>query len=243
MSDLTQQIELSSAAGVHVALTTLSGLRAWWTPMVTGDPTAGGTLQFGFPGLDEQIVMRVDEATPTRVAWTCLTHTGAPEWRDSVLTFDLEPPLTFRHTGIAAAAVEPGWRRFLASLADYVDTGVGAPFGVEALHLARAYHAAWTRKDFPAAAGYLAADLAVDVPVNSYAGKADFVQALTGFGSTISHVDMLAELGDAGQAVLLYDLHSAPFGTIRIAEHFTVQDGKIVGIRHVHDTAPFQAMT
>jgi hypothetical protein len=28
----------------------------------------------------------------------------------------------------------------------------------------------------------------------------------------------------------------APIGTLRIAEHFTVADGRITRIRHVHDT-------
>lgn len=83
----------------------------------------------------------------------------------------------------------------------------------------------------------------MDVPVNTYEGKPDFVEALTQFGSTISHVDMLAEFGDATQAVLLYDMHSTPFGTIRIAEHFTVDTGKILRIRHIHDTAPFLTAT
>lgn len=132
-------------SNLYAALTTLSGLRAWWTPVVTGDPQAGGTLHFGFPGLDEQIVMHVDEATSTRVSWTCLAHTGAPAWRDTVVTFDLDPQLSLRHTGIAPDEVEPGWQHFLASLATYVDTGIGTPFGTEALHLARTYHAAWAR--------------------------------------------------------------------------------------------------
>jgi hypothetical protein len=34
---------------------------------------------------------------------------------------------------------------------------------------------------------------------------------------------------------------TAPFGTIRVAEHFTVADGLITGIRHVHDTVALRA--
>ncbi len=39
------------------------------------------------------------------------------------------------------------------------------------------------------------------------------------------------------QALLLYDMHTQPFGRLRVAEHFTVSGGLIQRIRHVHDTA------
>jgi hypothetical protein len=37
--------------------------------------------------------------------------------------------------------------------------------------------------------------------------------------------------------MLLYDMDVAGLGMLRVAEHFTVRDGKIVRIRQVHDTA------
>ena len=37
--------------------------------------------------------------------------------------------------------------------------------------------------------------------------------------------------------MLLYDMDVAGLGTLRVAEHFTVRDGKIARIRQVHDTA------
>jgi uncharacterized protein YndB with AHSA1/START domain len=49
---------------VFDAIATLDGLRRWWTTTVTGSATPGGTLRFGFAGLDEQIVMRVDVVRP-----------------------------------------------------------------------------------------------------------------------------------------------------------------------------------
>jgi len=41
--------------------------------------------------------------------------------------------------------------------------------------------------------------------------------------------------------MLLYDLAAGPVGTLRVAEHFTVADGKIVRIRQIHDTVPVRA--
>jgi len=49
---------------VFDAIATLDGPRHWWTTVVTGSAAAGGELRFGFAGLDEQIVMRVDALRP-----------------------------------------------------------------------------------------------------------------------------------------------------------------------------------
>lgn len=236
---------------VFDAVATLQGLRGWWTPIVAGLSTQGGTLAFGFEGIDEAIVMRVEEATPpTRVRWACLEHTSASEWAGTGISCELSETaadactLTFRHDGIAAANVTDGWDRFLASLARLVETGTGEPYRAvtdAALEVARAYHAAWTSKDFDTARRYLAADLHTDVPLNSYAGRDDFADALARFGGLASGVELLAEFGSSSQAMLVYDMHGLPFGALRVAEQFTVGDGLIRHIRHVHDTAALRA--
>ena len=48
-------------------------------------------------------------------------------------------------------------------------------------------------------------------------------------------------MSDGAEAMLLYDLQAGPIGTMRVAEHFTVRDGKISRIRQVHDTAAVRA--
>jgi hypothetical protein len=52
---------------------------------------------------------------------------------------------------------------------------------------------------------------------------------------------LLAAMSEANEAMLLYDLKADPVGTLRVAEHFTVADGKIIRIRQVHDTAAVRA--
>jgi hypothetical protein len=236
---------------VFDAVATLAGVRDWWTPIVTGSTSAGEVLTFGFEGLDEAIVMRVEETTsPSCVRWACLEHTSAPSWAGSSISFELcetgaaECVLTFRHAGLATADVAVGWDRFLASLTSLVETGRGEPYRAVtdealdvALDVARAYHAAWTSKDFDAARRFLAEDLQTDVPLNTYAGRDDFADAVARFGGLADQVDLLAEFGSTTQALLLYDMHTQPFGTLRVAEHFTIGDGLIRRIRHVHDTA------
>jgi ketosteroid isomerase-like protein len=111
----------------------------------------------------------------------------------------------------------------------------------DAQEIVRAYHDAWTGKDFGAAAALLADGLTVEVPVNEYPTAESFASALEGFGSTVTKVEMLAAMSNGAEAMLLYDLTAGPVGTLRVAEHFTVADGKIVRIRQIHDTAPVRA--
>jgi uncharacterized protein YndB with AHSA1/START domain len=60
-----RQLTIHAGPGrVFNAIATLDGLRCWWTTIVTGSAAPGGTLRFGFAGLDEQIVMHAAEIKP-----------------------------------------------------------------------------------------------------------------------------------------------------------------------------------
>jgi hypothetical protein len=105
--------------------------QAWWTPLVED---LGSSFVLRFDGIDEKMEFQVDtEVPPPSMQWTCLRHTGAPAWDGSVITFELldrgeSCELAFRHEGVGRPMVEPGWERFLGSLAGYVETGAGRPF-------------------------------------------------------------------------------------------------------------------
>src|SRR3954452_25213160 len=122
-------------ARVFDAVSTLDGLRGWWTPLVSGATGDGGELRFAFDGLDEEIVMRVDAARrPSAVHWTCLVHTSAPEWNGTKIRFEVDDTgdgtrLTLRHSGLAPEVVARGWDHFLASIGGYVEDGEGMPYG------------------------------------------------------------------------------------------------------------------
>jgi ketosteroid isomerase-like protein len=110
-----------------------------------------------------------------------------------------------------------------------------------ALEVVRGYHRAWTGRNFEAAIRLLAPDLRVEVPINAYPTKEAFAQALTAFGSLVRSVVLLAEFSKGSEAMLLYDMDVDRLGTLRVAEHFTVVDGRIARIRQIHDTAPVRA--
>lgn len=123
---------------VFDALTSLSGLAGWWSP-VTGSALAGGELRFRNPQVDP-LVVAVDTADrPRTVAWTVLSHPFNPEWAGTRITFLLTANengtrLKFRHQGLTSGLkcytqCSRGWDNILPSLRDYVETGTGSPLG------------------------------------------------------------------------------------------------------------------
>ena len=139
-TDYQKTIRMEASPGeLFDALTTLSGLAAWWTP-ATGSGDAGGQLQFFFDP-PEPCVMHVDQATrPSSVQWTVTDCGFLPDWVGTRPTFTIAPvdgdacELHFRHLGLTAQLdcideCTRGWDHFLVSLRDYVETGRGSPRG------------------------------------------------------------------------------------------------------------------
>lgn len=110
----------------------------------------------------------------------------------------------------------------------------------DALAIVRAYHDAWTTRDFDHAGRRLSDALLVEVPINAYPTKADFLRAVAYTRDMVSRVHLLAEFGDTSEAMLLYDMQ-LPMCDLRVAEHFTVSEGQITRIRQIHDTAAIRA--
>ena len=109
-----------------------------------------------------------------------------------------------------------------------------------ALDVAITYHDAWTGGKMDEAAACLADDLLVEVPINAYPTKSSFVDAVDLTRKMTSRVTVLSTLGGDGDALILYDM-ALPFGVMRVAEHFSVSDGRITRIRQVHDTHMLRA--
>lgn len=110
----------------------------------------------------------------------------------------------------------------------------------DGLTVARAYHDAWTTRHFDDAAQHLGDALAVEAPINEYPTKRAFLRAVELTRDMASAVNMIAEFGNAREALLMYDLQ-LPMTNLRVAEHFTVRDGQITRIRQIHDTAALRA--
>lgn len=133
-ADLT----ISAPAGtVFTAVSTVEGLSGWWTTDTSGSPEPGGELRFTFS--DGVAIMRVEERTPpTLERWTCLGHSGQPEWAQTTVTFrltEVNPAVTrleFTHGGLRPQLdcyehCSAGWDYLMGGLASYAETGAGHP--------------------------------------------------------------------------------------------------------------------
>jgi hypothetical protein len=81
----------------------------------------------------------------------------------------------------------------------------------KALTVVRAYPRAWSTKDLESVGRYLADDLRVEVPINSYRGKGYLLRAVRRTAEVTSKVTLLAEIGSDEEAILLYDM-TLPMG-------------------------------
>jgi uncharacterized protein YndB with AHSA1/START domain len=86
----------ASPAVVFDAITSRSGLDAWWGACLRADPEVGHVIEFDH-GLGDPLRMRITEIVPNeRVAWRCVSDfpqavNPASEWLGTSLVFDLRP--------------------------------------------------------------------------------------------------------------------------------------------------------
>jgi uncharacterized protein YndB with AHSA1/START domain len=131
MPDILHRVGINvKAAKVYEALTTIEGLRHWWTTETTGKAKGGGTINFGF------CKMKVVEAKPGKlVRWKCVS--GPSEWIGTEVSFQLKVKLNqtfvlFKHAGWREPVefmhhCSTKWGVFMMSLKSLLETGKGAP--------------------------------------------------------------------------------------------------------------------
>ena len=136
MFDIRHRVGVAaSPQDVYESLTTLDGLRGWWTTDTTGDPTPGGKLEFRFGSPDRGATMEVVSTRPDEnVTWRCVG--GPDEWIDtrcrSTSSHNPTRPLSVRATGWREPVDFMGhcstkWGYFLLAEA-VLEGGEGTPF-------------------------------------------------------------------------------------------------------------------
>jgi ketosteroid isomerase-like protein len=105
-----------------------------------------------------------------------------------------------------------------------------------AVRTALAFIEAFAAKDRAALAGRLADDVVFESPRGVLSGAAAVTEAMAQFAQVVLGVDVIAAYGDEERAVVMYDMRTGPFGTMRAADTFVVRDGRIVSDRLVFDT-------
>jgi uncharacterized protein YndB with AHSA1/START domain len=130
MPDILHRVGIAAEPmRVFEALTTVEGIRNWWSSDTHGDASEGGAFQFRSNRLD------VVHADPSLVTWR---YAGpAEEWVPTEISFRLE----WRDGQTIVLFKQAGWREpvefmhhcstkwavFLLSLKDYVERGEGRP--------------------------------------------------------------------------------------------------------------------
>jgi uncharacterized protein YndB with AHSA1/START domain len=121
---------------VYEALTTLQGLKGWWTVDTTGDPKIGGELRFGFStDMFNRMQVTGSEKDKT-VTWKCID--GPEDWIGTTVSFNLfvdqnkNTGVKFVHDGWKEindfyGACNYHWGLYMKSLKTLCETGKGMP--------------------------------------------------------------------------------------------------------------------
>src|SRR5687768_14495728 len=120
------------------ALTTQAGYNGWWSKDCVVPEQAGreATLRFDKAGTIVTMRWHIDSIDPKgRVKWTCVGHDMA-DWIGTTLGWTVAPEgggvrVELDHAGWKGAPPEPvrqGWRHFLGSMKQYLETGRGEPW-------------------------------------------------------------------------------------------------------------------
>lgn len=138
MPDIMHLVKIhASPDRVYEALTTVEGVRNWWTRDAALDSQVGGAGEFRFHQGKSVTRIRIDELKPqVRVTWATIAS-FLPDWDGTTITFDLRnegsgTALSFAQCGFKQAneiyaLTTTGWGYYLVSLQQYLETGKGGP--------------------------------------------------------------------------------------------------------------------
>ncbi|MDH7444360.1 SRPBCC family protein [Aquimarina sp. 2201CG14-23] len=127
----------ANAQKVFEAITTIEGLSNWWTIQTKGNTAQEATIQFDF-GTTIGPTMKVVTLQPNhKVVWTCVASEHG--WIGHIFTFlldknDGKTRVRFSHEGWKDqddfyAICSYSWGRYMESLRQYCQTGIGEAFG------------------------------------------------------------------------------------------------------------------
>ena len=121
---------------VYNAISTIDGLRKWWTIQTSGISELNEIIDFRF-GEQYFVQMELIEMERNKmIRWKCIQ--AEPDWIGTVITFEMEAVedkirLRFSHDKWPThsdffAHCNLSWAKYLLSLKLYVERGIGAPF-------------------------------------------------------------------------------------------------------------------
>jgi hypothetical protein len=113
--------------------------------------------------------------------------------------------------------------------------------GLSPLDVVSEYQDAWTRRDFDAAAKFIADDVVFDTPQQHLSTAARFLPMITAFAQRVEPRWELINATPATDSILLlYRLFTTNGEAAICADFFTIKDEKITAEILTFDPAPFQ---
>ncbi len=102
--------------------------------------------------------------------------------------------------------------------------------------VAVAFVEAFGRGDLATVASFLADDVAFKSPRGALTGAGPVLEAMGRFAQAVTGVSVLAVVGDEDRAMIMYDMGTGPFGTLRAVDYLVVNNGRITTDTLVFDT-------
>ena len=139
MSEIKDEVRIrTTKSKAYEALTKQSGYTGWWSKNCEISEKVGGEsrLTFDKQGSIVKMRFRTDLMDPAgRVKWTCVGH-DMDSWIGTTLDWSIaeqagEVTVSLTHAGWKGDPPEPvvgGWKHFLGSMKQYLETGAGEPW-------------------------------------------------------------------------------------------------------------------
>ncbi len=141
MTSIANTVEIKAPTGaVYEVLSTLGGLRSWWSTDMHGNPEKGGELRIGF-GEERSSLMKAEDAKKNKSLRLKVVSSTFPEgkdWVGTIISFTIAESndrgtlVTFSHTNWKEGSksferCEKQWGLALTSLKGLCETGKGKP--------------------------------------------------------------------------------------------------------------------
>ena len=103
---------------------------------------------------------------------------------------------------------------------------------------------AWSSRDMDTAAQYVAHDVVFESPLVQLTGAEPYLEAVGQFAQAVTGLSIIAVVGEDERVMVMYDMNTGPFGTLRAVEYLVIQDNKIKSdtlVFDTHEVRKFQA--
>lgn len=100
---------------------------------------------------------------------------------------------------------------------------------------------AWADGDMTSVAALLHPEVRFRSPANDLTGRDEVLAVIGAFAQVVTGITVRAVTSSPPDVMVMYDIHTAPFGTLLAVDHFVIEAGRIVGDTLVFDTAPMQS--